>query len=541
MKNVYTLDDLNFDNRFINNLPADSQIQNVCRQVYGACYSKVLPTPVPHPLTMIVSPVMAGSLDLSMEECLTDDFAHVFAGNRLAKGMEAYATCYGGHQFGQWAGQLGDGRVINLGEVVNQSEQRLTLQLKGAGKTPYSRHSDGLAVLRSSVREFLCSEAMFHLGVPTTRALSLVLTGKSVIRDMFYNGNPQYEQGAIVCRVAPSFTRFGHFQLFAARNELSILKVLVDYTIQNDFSGLGSPSKETYLKWFHAVCQRTAEMIVHWQRVGFVHGVMNTDNMSILGLTIDYGPYGWLENVDLDWTPNITDVEHRRYRFGWQPRIAFWNLAQLANAIYPLIKEETLLQQILEQSYTAHFQRAWQRMMVNKLGLASFRAETDDALISDLLTMLQKIETDMTLFYRQLAQIDMSIDIETVKADDGLLSQWLEPLDSVYYCVESRKFNVAECRLNWLARYQQRLRAEGVDEGRRIERMNAINPLYVPRNYLLQTAIEHAEQGDFDEVRRLYQVFEHPYTKQSGYEQYAQKRPDWAKQKAGCSMLSCSS
>ena len=302
MKKIHKLDDLTFDNRFVEQLPADTEVGNACRQVIGACYSHVKPTPVQDPKTIIVAREVADLLDLSKDVCISEEFTHIFAGNRLAKGMQPYAMCYGGHQFGQWAGQLGDGRAINLGEAVNTKNEHWALQLKGAGKTPYSRQSDGLAVLRSSVREFICSEAMYHLGVPTTRALSLVLTGEKVWRDMFYDGNGAYESGAIVCRVAPSFTRFGNFQILSSRGDAPLLKQLVDFTIRTDFPELGDPSEEVYLNWFSQVCLLTAQMVVHWQRVGFVHGVMNTDNMSILGLTIDYGPYGWLEDFDLKWT-----------------------------------------------------------------------------------------------------------------------------------------------------------------------------------------------------------------------------------------------
>ena len=229
------------------------------RQVTGVCYSRVLPTKVSNPNTIAYSKEVAELLDLSEQALLTDEFAQVFAGNRLIKGMDPYASCYGGHQFGHWAGQLGDGRAINLGDVINAKGERWALQLKGAGLTPYSRHADGLAVLRSSVREFLCSEAMHHLGVPTTRALSLVTTGEQVIRDMFYNGNPKAEPGAIVCRVAPSFIRFGNFQIHAARGELDLLKKLADYTVTTHFPHLGKPSKDIYLAWFEEVCRTTAQ------------------------------------------------------------------------------------------------------------------------------------------------------------------------------------------------------------------------------------------------------------------------------------------
>lgn len=526
---INTLDALTFDNRFVRELPADLETKNEPRQVMGACYSSVLPTPVRQPRIVAVAKEVADLLDLSEEVCASEDFAQVFAGNRLAKGMDAYATCYGGHQFGEWAGQLGDGRAINLGEVVNSKNQHWTLQLKGAGKTPYSRRSDGLAVLRSSVREFLCSEAMHHLGVPTTRALSLVLTGEHVVRDMFYDGNPQHEQGAVVCRVAPSFTRFGHFQIFAARDDLTLLKQFVDFTIRTDFPELGEPSTAVYLKWFAEVCRRTAAMIVHWQRVGFVHGVMNTDNMSILGLTIDYGPYGWLENFDLDWTPNTTDADIRRYRFGRQARMASWNLAQLANAIIPLIQQIKPLQAILDEHYIQNFQNAWSKMMAEKLGFSDFQ-ETDEALFSDLIELLQTVETDMTLFFRQLAKIDMSQENFDIS-----------PLKDIYYLPEQLNESYEKSRFEWLKCYQKRLQKSGVTEADRGKRMNATNPLYVPRNYLLQLAIDDAEKGDFSEIHKLLEIFRLPYDERTDLQKYAEKRPDWAKERAGCSMLSCSS
>ena len=333
--------------------------------------------------------------------CQTQDFADVFVGNRMLPDMDPHATCYGGHQFGNWAGQLGDGRAINLGEVVNEQGERWVLQLKGDGPTPYSRTADGLAVLRSSVREFLCSEAMHLLGVPTTRALSLVTTGESVVSDMFYDGHPKAEPGAVVCRVAPSFTRFGSFQLFAARREQDVLQQLVDYTIRTDFPHLGTPSEETYLRWYEEIVQRTASLVAHWMRVGFVHGVMNTDNMSILGLTIDYGPYGWLENYDPGWTPNTTDASVRRYRYDYQSPIAHWNLAQLGQALLPLIKDVDSMQHILD-SYHTEYERQWHGMLTQKLGLTQY----DATLADELQAILPLVETDMTLFYRALANVD---------------------------------------------------------------------------------------------------------------------------------------
>ena len=449
--NISHLDQLTFDNRFIRELPADPDTVNKRRQVIGACYSRVLPTPVAKPRLVAYSKEVAELLNLTTEVCESEDFIQVFAGNRLAAGMDSYAICYGGHQFGHWAGQLGDGRAINLGEVINKKGERWALQLKGAGPTPYSRTADGLAVLRSSVREFLCSEAMYHLGVPTTRALSLILTGEPVIRDMFYDGNPKEEPGAIVCRVAPSFTRFGNFQILTARRDFDILKQLADYTIRTDFPHLGEPSPEVYITWFAEVCRRTAEMIVHWQRVGFVHGVMNTDNMSILGLTIDYGPYGWLENYDPNWTPNTTDAGERRYRFGNQPQIAFWNLGQLANAIYPLIEQVEPLQQALAV-YAETFEQGWQTMMADKLGLNAFDPATDDELSKELLSVLQLVETDMTIFYRQLAMISTQDSV----SDDALIL----PLMTAYYVPEQLTSDYKIRLINWLKSYIKRVQQD---------------------------------------------------------------------------------
>lgn len=525
------LDVLRFDNRFVREMPGDRETSNHRRQVHGACYSLVRPTPVAAPRLVATSRDMAQRLDLTGADCRSDRFVNVFTGNELLPGMQPFAMCYGGHQFGQWAGQLGDGRAINLGEVVNRNGERWWLQLKGAGPTPYSRTADGLAVLRSSIREFLCSEAMFHLGVPTTRALSLTLTGEQVERDMFYDGHPKLEPGAVVCRTSPSFIRFGNFQIHASRGETDLLKRLVDFTIRTDFTDLGEPSPDVYLAWFNRVCQSTADMIVHWMRVGFVHGVMNTDNMSILGLTIDYGPYGWLENYDPGWTPNTTDATGRRYRFGQQPAVAGWNLAQLAGAIYPLIGRAEPLEQALA-GYADRYRDRWQAMMAGKLGMAAF----DSALVDELLTILAAVETDMTIFFRRLAHLDPD-DPAVLAADDGIPT----PLLSAYYVPD--QLTPAFCRRvrDWLGRYFDRTRRDGISMARRRRRMNAVNPKYVLRNYLAQLAIDKAENGDFSLIHELQALLERPYDTQPDKEGFAARRPDWARHRPGCSMLSCSS
>ena len=530
---------LKFDNAFVRELPADPNQENSRRQVQGACYSRVQPTPVTDPKVAAFSREMAEAIGLTETEIQGPEFAKVFGGNALVPGMDPFAMCYGGHQFGNWAGQLGDGRAINLGEVVNKQGQRWMLQLKGAGPTPYSRTADGLAVLRSSVREFLCSEAMHHLGVPTTRALSLVTTGEKVVRDMFYDGNPQSEPGAVVCRVSPSFTRFGNFQIFMSRGDTETLRKLVDHTIRYDFPHLGSPSPETYAQWFHEVCRRTAEMIVHWMRVGFVHGVMNTDNMSILGLTIDYGPYGWLEDYDPSWTPNTTDAHGKRYRFGHQPQIAQWNLMQLANGIAPLFDGVEELQRGLE-IYVDEFEQRWDNMVASKLGLEQFDPESDPDLYRNLFGILQLAETDMTIFFRGLAEVDCESPLPNIGSEADFAER-LSPLQGAYYVPDQITSDVQKQTWEWVKKYQTRVARDSTPNRARSERMNRVNPKYVLRNYLAQLAIDKSEQGDHSMIGEILEVLRNPYDDQPDNDAFAERRPDWARHRPGCSMLSCSS
>jgi len=533
-----SLSQLSFDNRFVRELPADPIADNYRRQVANACYSFVNPTAVRAPQLVCAATDVADLIHLNHDELTTNFFTEIFSGNKLLAGMQPHACCYGGHQFGNWAGQLGDGRAINLGEIKTAQGEHWTLQLKGAGPTPYSRTADGLAVLRSSVREFLCSEAMHHLGIPTTRALSLVLTGEQVRRDMFYDGNPQLEPGAVVCRVAPSFTRFGNFEILSARNDIELLKKLADFTICADFPHLvknGSDiTHDIYVQWFDDICSRTAQMVAHWMRVGFVHGVMNTDNMSILGLTIDYGPYGWLEGYEPDWTPNTTDAQGRRYRFINQPQVALWNLAQLANAIYPLIESVEPLQEGLN-TYRRVYAAQWQLDMANKLGLHNF-SESDVELIDELHRVLQLVETDMTIFYRLLA----NFDFQSPAHDDAVL---IEVIQYAYYAQPSPEAIAAMA--TWLRSYAARLEQDYIMFGeaheQRKARMNLANPKYVLRNYMAQEAIDKATVGDFSDVQTLLALLKKPYDEQPEYQHYFAKRPEWARTKAGCSMLSCSS
>jgi serine/tyrosine/threonine adenylyltransferase len=516
---------LQFDNRFVAALPGDPEEGPRRRQVYGACWSRVLPTAVAAPRLLAYAPEVARLLDLTDADVATPEFAQVFGGNTLLPGMQPYAACYGGHQFGHWAGQLGDGRAITLGEILNSRGERWELQLKGAGPTPYARHADGRAVLRSSIREFLCSEAMHHLGVPTTRALSLVASGEMVVRDMFYDGHPRPETGAVVCRVAPSFIRFGNFEIFAARDDMATLARLIDFTIARDFPAIEGDTTERRLNWFTEVCERTARLVAHWMRVGFVHGVMNTDNMSVLGLTIDYGPYGWIDNFDPSWTPNTTDLPGRRYCFGNQPGIAQWNLSRLGGAIARLFPRTEPLEAALghfADVYTAE-SRA---LTAAKLGLARL-SDDDEALVGALHELMQRAEIDMTIWFRGLAKLDLQ-------------APSLEPLHEAFYD-EALRARYADELEAWLQRYAARLRNDDLRPAERRARMQAANPCFVLRNYLAQQAIDEAEQGDLSLLHTLLELLRHPYDEQPQQARFAHRRPDWARQRAGCSMLSCSS
>ena len=518
------MNQLNFNNRFVTELPGDETGMQQSRQTQGVCWAAVSPTPVQRPNLLAYSSEVLRILNLSDDDANSEDFLAAFCGNRLLPGMTAYASCYGGHQFGNWAGQLGDGRAIALGEVLNNEGERWELQLKGAGMTPYSRRADGRAVLRSSLREFLCSEAMHHLGIPGTRALSLIATGENVMRDMLYDGNPALEPGAVVCRVAPSFTRFGHFEILAARGEHALLQRLIDFTIDRDFPQIDRQSPDYFAIWFRLVCERTAQLVVEWLRVGFVHGVMNTDNMSIIGLTLDYGPYGWVDNFDPDWTPNTTDAEWHRYSLAQQPPVARWNLERLADALEIIAPSRTLLDEGLAH-FDATLQTSLSTMLAGKFGLLEWKQE-DAALTESIFELMHRAEVDMTEFFRALANVrQQAADSEILRS-----AFYREPL----YQSHRSLFNA------WLERYAVRLALQqDTDEARRA-RMNRMNPRFILRNYLAQQAIDAATNGNMSLINRLMEAARRPYDEDIPASLTA-KRPDWAINKPGCSMLSCSS
>lgn len=522
---------LQIQDTFTKKLPADPDRNNTRRQVLKSCFSYVNPKKPSNPKLLHVSKEMAASLGFTEEDIQLQDFLEMVTGAQIVKNTTPYAMCYGGFQFGNWAGQLGDGRAINLMEVKHQGK-RWALQLKGAGETPYSRSADGLAVLRSSIREHLCSEAMYHLGIPTTRSLSLSLSGDQVLRDVMYDGNPAHEKGAIVCRVSPCFIRFGNFEIFANRHDTETLKKLTDYAINEFYPHIKAATKKGYIEFLNQVVINTVNMIIHWQRVGFVHGVMNTDNMSIHGLTIDYGPYGWLEGYDPNWTPNTTDEHQKRYRFGNQPQIALWNLFQLGNALFPLVGEANPLETVLGK-YNDLYEEKYLSMMRQKLGLQK-AMDIDTQLVLDLEKCLQLTETDMTIFFRNLATI--SKDIELMEDDT-----FLNSVNDAFYKPEEVKETILNDWKKWFTVYLKRLKQEDLTDEERKVAMNKVNPKYVLRNYMAQLVIDAADKGDYSLIEEIHTMLKKPYDEQENNQKWFAKRPEWARHKVGCSMLSCSS
>lgn len=514
-----------FDNRFLRELPGDAQTDTRPRTVLGAAWSRVAATPVRAPELLLLAEDLAAELQLPAA-WIEDraQLAAVMAGNGLWPGMDPWAACYGGHQFGHWAGQLGDGRAISLGEWV-AGGARHELQLKGAGPTPYSRRADGRAVLRSSIREFLCSEAMFHLGVPTTRALTLVATGEAVIRDILYSGDPKPEPGAIVCRVAPSFLRFGNFELPAARGDLDLLRRLAEFMLDRDFPQLQGDFEHRLIESFALTVERSAALLAHWMALGFVHGVMNTDNCSVLGLTLDYGPYGWVEEVDPAFTPNTTDAEGRRYCYGRQPAVMAWNLARYGSALAPLLPDRAPLQAALE-GYSAAYGRAYGERLAAKLGLPDWQAG-DELLAQAWYDWLERSKVDLSLGFRYLSEHEPAA--------------WTpEALAAASYDAAAFARH-GEALADWRERYRARIGAAGIDEASRQARMQAANPVQLPRNWQLQQVIDAAEQGNLAPLRQLHERLRDPFRRRPGESALAGKRPDWARHRAGCSMLSCSS
>ena len=514
---------MNFDKiqqPFTKIFPGDFSGDTMQRQTPKVLFSTVEPSGFEKPQLLIFNDKLAQEIGLGgFNEKRDIDF---LVGNHLPENIKTYATAYAGHQFGNWAGQLGDGRAIFAGEIINNKGEKNEIQWKGAGATPYSRHADGRAVLRSSVREYLMSEAMFRLRVPTTRALSLALTGEDVLRDIMYSGNPQYEKGAVVIRTAESFLRFGHFEWLSAQNEIDTLIKLADFTIENYFPEIKSEDDEKYKNFFKAICTRTADLMVEWYRVGFVHGVMNTDNMSVLGLSIDFGPYSMLDEYDLNFTPNTTDLPARRYAFGKQAQIAQWNLWQLANSLFLIIKDEKFLEKTLNE-FGDYFWRKHDEMLCAKFGFDELK-KGDDNFFTNWQTVMQDLSLDFTLFFQFL---------ERFKGDEIDISELQKIAYSPLNASELVKFK------NLVEGYKQRLSHNVItkEESKKIMQKN--NPKFILRNYLLYQCIEELEVGNHGLLNKLLKALENPY--EEIFPEFSVKRPDGFDGVAGCSMLSCSS
>lgn len=468
-------------------------------------FTRLAPTPLPNPYIVSISERAAHLIGLSRSELVQQTSIEAFTGNRILDQSKPLAAVYSGHQFGVWAGQLGDGRAILLGEVATP-QGPWELQLKGAGQTPYSRMGDGRAVLRSSIREFLCSEAMAGLGIPTTRALCVTGSKMPVLRETM-------ETASVVTRMAPSFVRFGSFEHWFSSERIDDLRTLADYVIGNFYPELRA-SKNPYQDLLAEVTRRTAQMIAHWQAVGFMHGVMNTDNMSILGLTLDYGPFGFMEAFDASHICNHTDRQGL-YSYSNQPHIGRWNCHALGQALLPLIGTVEEAQAALAEYQTAYASR-WDDLLHAKLGLQT-RQPDDDKLFDAMFSVMQASQVDFTLFFRQLG--DLQIDRRD--AD--------EPIRDLF--IDRPAFDA------WAVQYRTRLALESRMDAERRLAMHAVNPKYILRNYLAQTAIEKAQKDDFSEVDKLLKLLSTPFDEQAENARYAALPPDWA----GHLEVSCSS
>ncbi|QHE76484.1 YdiU family protein [Hydrogenophaga sp. PBL-H3] len=462
------------------------------------------PSPLPDPHWVGQSHAVARELGLEERWMLSDEALQTFIGNAVLPGMRPLASVYSGHQFGHWAGQLGDGRAILLGELPGPTGL-LEIQLKGAGLTPYSRMGDGRAVLRSSIREFLCSEAMHALGIPTSRALCVTGSPGRVRRE-------EIETAAVVTRVAPSFIRFGHFEHFSHSGQHAQLRTLADFVIDHFYPACRETAGNPYAALLQAVSERTADMVAQWQAVGFCHGVMNTDNMSILGLTIDYGPFQFLDAFNPGHICNHSDTGGR-YAYNRQPNVAYWNLFCLGQALLPLMDDQQQALDALEP-YKAHMPAALQRRMNAKLGLA--RVEDGDAELTEALMKLMAADAvDFTIFWRRLSHA---------------VAGTLEPVRDLF--LQRVAFDA------WAARWQARLQSQpGFDADTTRAQMLRTNPQVVLRNHLGEVAIQRAKQGDFSEVARLQNALERPFEEVAGHEDLADFPPAWASQIE----ISCSS
>ncbi len=465
-------------------------------------FSYVAPTPLPEPRLLHFNDDAAALIDLDPAQASRPEFVETMAGNRPLPGGEPLAMLYAGHQFGSFVPQLGDGRAILIGQAINKKNESWDLQLKGAGKTPYSRFGDGRAVVRSTVREYLCGEAMHSLGIPTTRALCIVTSPEPVQRETL-------ERAAVLCRMAPSHVRFGSFEVFYYREQYDKLKPLADHVIAEHFPHLVGHADQ-YGAWLSEVTERTARLMALWQSVGFCHGVMNTDNMSILGLTLDYGPYGFMDAFDPRHVCNHSD-EGGRYAYDQQPGVGHWNISRLLQACLPLLSAHPeaaveRAQPILER-YREIFVSANLALLRAKLGLQEAR-DNDHELINQWLELLTRSAADFTRSFRFLA----GTDTKSVSPPPLLTD----------HCADTEGLS------GWHKNYSSRLNSEQSDDASRAIRMNRVNPKYVLRNHLAQAAIEKAEAGDASEIDRLLKLLRRPFDEQPEMENYSAEPPSSA-------------
>ncbi|CAM5094358.1 unnamed protein product [Eretmochelys imbricata] len=509
----------------IDMLPVDTIPENSIRKVRDCIFSVAYPTPfISRVLLVAVSKdVLEGILDLDVSVKQTDDFLQLVSGGKVVLGSIPLAHRYGGHQFGSWAGQLGDGRAHLIGVYTNRYGERWELQLKGSGKTPYSRNGDGRAVLHSSVREFLCSEAMHYLGIPTSRAASLVVSNDDVWRDQFYNGSVKKERGAVVLRVAKSWFRIGSLEILAHSGELDLQRTLLDFVIQEHFPSVNMNDSNRYLDFFSKVVLETANLIALWMSVGFAHGVCNTDNFSLLSITIDYGPFGFMESYDPNFVPNTSDDE-RRYKIGNQANVGMFNLNKLLQALKPVLdhRQKHLAFQILE-GYSEHYYSRFTELFRAKLGLLG-ESEDDNYLIAFLLKLMEDTKADFTMAFRQLSEITQD-QLKELRVPQEFWA--LQDL------AKHKFFS------DWVTIYLLRLgRNMGDSDSTRRKRMTAVNPRYVLRNWMAESAVQKAKMNDFSEVQLLQEVLQHPFQRQAAAEKagYSLRPPSWAKDlKVSCS------
>lgn len=471
-----------------------------------AFYRYIAPDPLNRPYWVAKNIPLGEQLGFPADNW-DEGMLHYLGGSAAHYDPAPFATVYSGHQFGGYTPQLGDGRALLIGESQDAEGKGWEWQLKGAGKTPFSRFADGRAVLRSSIREYLCSEAMHGLGIPTTRALAIVGSDDAVYRE-------QQETAAVVTRIAPSFIRFGHFEYFYHTGQHQYLAPLADFLIERHYPEC-KQAENPYLALFEAMCERSARLVADWQAVGFTHGVLNTDNMSVLGLTIDYGPFGFMDTFDRRYVPNHSDTGGR-YAYNEQPYIVQWNLSRAGSAFLPLCDKEGLVAAL--DRFPEQYRQAYLKNMRAKLGLSEAK-ESDSELIADLLELLQG-RADFTLFFRYLSEVGNVHDDPLPQRLTGLFAEDAQrPLQL------------------WIGRYRQRLRAENNGHEARRERMNAANPLYVLRNYLAEQAIRLAQAGDYREIERLRECLSEPFTEQPRFADFAGVPPEWASEIC----LSCSS